>query len=200
MFVDFFIRRPVFATVCALLIILAGAICIPNLPVEMYPNLAPPVVSVTAVLCGRRRGDRRKGRHDSAGRGDQRRAGDALHQLVEHEQRRVRDQTSPSKPDTTWTSRPWTCRTAWPAWRAACPARWFRRASRPEIQLQFRLRRGILHARRALLRRIHFQLPGRLRRRRAQARARRGRCGRTSARASTPCACGSIRCGWPPAA
>ena len=52
MFVDFFIRRPVFATVCALLIILAGAICIPNLPVEMYPNLAPPVVSVTANYVG----------------------------------------------------------------------------------------------------------------------------------------------------
>ena len=32
MFVDFFIHRPVFATVCALLIILAGAVCIPNLP------------------------------------------------------------------------------------------------------------------------------------------------------------------------
>ena len=29
MFVDFFIRRPVFATVCALLIILAGAVSIP---------------------------------------------------------------------------------------------------------------------------------------------------------------------------
>jgi HAE1 family hydrophobic/amphiphilic exporter-1 len=51
-FVDFFIHRPVFATVCALLIILAGAICIPNLPVEMYPNLAPPIVSVTAVYVG----------------------------------------------------------------------------------------------------------------------------------------------------
>ena len=52
MFVDFFIHRPVFATVCALLIILAGAICIPNLPVEMYPTLAPPVVSVTANYVG----------------------------------------------------------------------------------------------------------------------------------------------------
>ena len=52
MFVDFFIHRPVFATVCALLIILAGAICIPNLPVAMYPNLAPPVVEVNAVYVG----------------------------------------------------------------------------------------------------------------------------------------------------
>ncbi len=52
MFVDFFIHRPVFATVCALLIILAGAICIPNLPVAMYPTLAPPVVEVDANYVG----------------------------------------------------------------------------------------------------------------------------------------------------
>ena len=52
MFVDFFIHRPVFATVCALLIILAGAICIPNLPVAMYPTLAPPQVRVDCGYVG----------------------------------------------------------------------------------------------------------------------------------------------------
>ena len=52
MFVDFFIHRPVFATVCALLIILAGAICIPTLPVAMYPTLAPPQVSVSCNYVG----------------------------------------------------------------------------------------------------------------------------------------------------
>ncbi len=52
MFVDFFITRPVFATVCALLIILAGAICIPTLPVAMYPTLAPPQVGVTCNYVG----------------------------------------------------------------------------------------------------------------------------------------------------
>lgn len=52
MFVDFFIRRPVFATVCALLIILAGAVCIPTLPIELYPRLAPPQVSVSAAYIG----------------------------------------------------------------------------------------------------------------------------------------------------
>ena len=31
---EFFLRRPVFATVCALLIILAGAVSIPSLPIE----------------------------------------------------------------------------------------------------------------------------------------------------------------------
>ena len=46
MFVDFFIRRPIFATVCALLIILAGAVAIPTLPIAQFPNLAPPQVGV----------------------------------------------------------------------------------------------------------------------------------------------------------
>jgi HAE1 family hydrophobic/amphiphilic exporter-1 len=52
LFVDFFIHRPVFATVCALLIILAGAVCIPNLPIAMYPDLAPPQVTVTSSYVG----------------------------------------------------------------------------------------------------------------------------------------------------
>jgi len=52
LFVDFFIRRPVFATVCALLIILGGAISIPSLPVAQFPQLAPPQVSVNAVYIG----------------------------------------------------------------------------------------------------------------------------------------------------
>ncbi|MGB6386524.1 MAG: multidrug efflux RND transporter permease subunit [Terriglobales bacterium] len=50
--VDFFIHRPVFSTVCALMIILAGAICIPTLPIAQFPNLAPPQVGVTAVYTG----------------------------------------------------------------------------------------------------------------------------------------------------
>ncbi len=52
MFVDFFIHRPVFATVCALLIILAGAVCIPSLPVAQFPNLAPPQISVSSGYVG----------------------------------------------------------------------------------------------------------------------------------------------------
>ncbi len=50
--VDFFIHRPVFATVCALLIILAGAVCIPTLPISLYPELAPPQVIVTSNYVG----------------------------------------------------------------------------------------------------------------------------------------------------
>lgn len=50
--VDFFIRRPVFATVCALFIILGGAVCIPTLPVAMYPSLTPPQVAVQCIYVG----------------------------------------------------------------------------------------------------------------------------------------------------
>src|ERR1700737_1873937 len=50
--VDFFIHRPVFSTVCALLIILAGAVCIPTLPIAQFPSLAPPQVGVTAIYTG----------------------------------------------------------------------------------------------------------------------------------------------------
>jgi len=52
LFVDFFIRRPVFATVCALLIILGGAISIPTLPIADFPDLAPPQVVVTSAYNG----------------------------------------------------------------------------------------------------------------------------------------------------
>ena len=50
--VDFFIHRPVFSTVCALMIILAGAVCIPTLPISQFPSLAPPQVQVDAVYTG----------------------------------------------------------------------------------------------------------------------------------------------------
>jgi hydrophobic/amphiphilic exporter-1 (mainly G- bacteria), HAE1 family len=50
--VDFFIRRPIFATVCALLIVLAGAVVIPSLPISLYPQLAPPQVVVTSNYVG----------------------------------------------------------------------------------------------------------------------------------------------------
>jgi len=50
--VDFFIKRPIFATVCALLIILAGAVSIPGLPIALYPALAPPQVTVSSNYVG----------------------------------------------------------------------------------------------------------------------------------------------------
>ena len=52
MFVKFFIHRPVFATVCALLIVLAGVAVIPTLPIAQFPNLAPPQVGVSSAYIG----------------------------------------------------------------------------------------------------------------------------------------------------
>jgi HAE1 family hydrophobic/amphiphilic exporter-1 len=52
MFVQFFIKRPIFATVCALFIILAGAVSIPTLPIAEFPNLAPPQVLVASNYNG----------------------------------------------------------------------------------------------------------------------------------------------------
>ena len=50
--VDTFIRRPILASVCSLVLILAGAIAIPTMPVAQYPVLAPPQVSVSAFYTG----------------------------------------------------------------------------------------------------------------------------------------------------
>jgi HAE1 family hydrophobic/amphiphilic exporter-1 len=52
MFVDTFIRRPILASVCSLVLILAGAVAIPTMPVSQYPSLAPPQVNVTAIYTG----------------------------------------------------------------------------------------------------------------------------------------------------
>ena len=49
---DFFIRRPVFATVCSVIITLLGTACIFILPVAQYPEITPPKVTVTASYVG----------------------------------------------------------------------------------------------------------------------------------------------------
>ncbi|WP_321785887.1 multidrug efflux RND transporter permease subunit [Burkholderia pyrrocinia] len=49
---EFFIRRPVFAWVIALFIILMGLIAIPQLPIARYPSVAPPTVTITANYPG----------------------------------------------------------------------------------------------------------------------------------------------------
>jgi HAE1 family hydrophobic/amphiphilic exporter-1 len=52
MFSEFFIRRPIFATVCSLVIVLLGAVSIPNLPTDYYPPVTPPQVTVIANYSG----------------------------------------------------------------------------------------------------------------------------------------------------
>jgi len=51
-FVDTFIRRPILASVCSLVLILAGAIAIPTLPIAQFPELSPPQVQVIAFYNG----------------------------------------------------------------------------------------------------------------------------------------------------
>ena len=50
--VDFFLKRPIFASVFSLVILLLGIISIPTLPIAQFPNIAPPTVSVTAIYQG----------------------------------------------------------------------------------------------------------------------------------------------------
>jgi HAE1 family hydrophobic/amphiphilic exporter-1 len=52
MFVNFFISRPIFASVCSLIIVIAGLVSIPNLPIAQYPEIAPPTVKVSSVYTG----------------------------------------------------------------------------------------------------------------------------------------------------
>lgn len=49
---QFFIDRPIFAWVVALAIALAGLLAIPNMPVAQYPEVAPPVIKITATYPG----------------------------------------------------------------------------------------------------------------------------------------------------
>lgn len=52
MFVDFFIKRPVFASVCAIIIFLVGLISLFNLPVAQYPDISPTEIQVSANYSG----------------------------------------------------------------------------------------------------------------------------------------------------
>src|SRR5258707_15149398 len=48
----FFIDRPIFAIVIAIVTVTLGAVAIPNLPIATYPEVVPPVVQITANLRG----------------------------------------------------------------------------------------------------------------------------------------------------
>lgn len=52
MFARFFVRRPVFAWVIAILIMMAGIIAIRSMPVAQYPDVAPPSISISATYTG----------------------------------------------------------------------------------------------------------------------------------------------------
>src|SRR5262247_2196721 len=48
----FFIERPIFANVIAIVIMLLGAVCLYNLPVAQYPQIVPPTIQVTTTYAG----------------------------------------------------------------------------------------------------------------------------------------------------
>lgn len=52
MFSKFFINRPIFATVLSIVVIIAGLMSIKALPIEEYPEVTPPQVSVEASYAG----------------------------------------------------------------------------------------------------------------------------------------------------
>lgn len=52
MFSRFFINRPIFATVIAILMVIGGALCVFTLPIAQYPDITPPTVTVSAVYPG----------------------------------------------------------------------------------------------------------------------------------------------------
>ena len=52
MFVDFFIKRPVFSSVCAIIILLVGTISIFNLPIAQFPEVAPTTIQVNSNYSG----------------------------------------------------------------------------------------------------------------------------------------------------
>lgn len=49
---NFFVHRPIVAMVIAIVIIIVGAVSMTGLPIEQYPNLAPPIVQVRASYTG----------------------------------------------------------------------------------------------------------------------------------------------------
>ena len=49
----FFIDRPIFAWVIALVIMLVGALSILKLPINQYPSIAPPAIAISGDLPGR---------------------------------------------------------------------------------------------------------------------------------------------------
>ena len=48
----FFVNRPIFAIVIAIVIVLLGGLSISSLPIERYPDITPPVVEVEASYMG----------------------------------------------------------------------------------------------------------------------------------------------------
>ena len=195
--VNFFIGRPIFATVLALLMLLVGGICIFVLPISLYPDIVPPQVQVTTTYTG---ADAQTVADTVTTPIEQQINGVKGHdllQLGQHDQR-PRPTSSPrSTSATTRTSPPSTSRTRSQTAQAEPAARGqaVRRDDQEDLD-QHGLRRQPGLARRPVRRDLPRQLRPDQRRRRPEADPGRQRRQRRSA-ASTPCGSGSTRTGWP---
>ncbi len=52
MFAQFFINRPIFASVLSIILVIAGAISLVRLPIAQYPEITPPTISINATWAG----------------------------------------------------------------------------------------------------------------------------------------------------
>ena len=111
MLADVFIRRPVLSTVCSLLIILAGAVAIPTLPIARYPDLAPPSLTVTAIYTGANAQSVESAVTTPLEQAINGVEGMTLHHFLEHEQRLLHHQRHLRHRPRTSTSPRSTCRT-----------------------------------------------------------------------------------------
>ena len=53
----FFIDRPIFASVLSIILVLAGAVAMVNLPIAQFPDITPPQISVSAIYTGATKND-----------------------------------------------------------------------------------------------------------------------------------------------
>ena len=81
-FSSFFITRPIFAIVLSLLIVVAGALALLQLPISEYPGVVPPTVVVPRRVPRRQSESDRRDRRLAARAADERRRGHALHVLA----------------------------------------------------------------------------------------------------------------------
>ena len=80
---QFFIDRPIFAWVIAIIIMIAGGLSIVRLPVSQYPAIAPPAISDQRDVSGRVGADARGDRHPGDRAADERARWAALPVVVE---------------------------------------------------------------------------------------------------------------------
>ena len=74
----FFIDRPIFASVVSIVFVILGGVAFFRLPIAQYPEIAPPIITVSGQYPGRQRRRRRLDRGDADRAADQRRREHAL--------------------------------------------------------------------------------------------------------------------------